>query len=153
MDLRNYLDRLGVRYRWMHHDTVYTAQGLAHAEHVSGKCVVKPVVVETDGRFVLCALPAALYVDMERIKEELHAGEARLADEQTLGQLFGDCDLGAEPPIGRIFGMPTLMDDSLQTQEEVIFQAGTHEEAVGMSLADFMRTARPTVAHFAKSRA
>ena len=152
MDLRNYLDRLGVRYRWMHHDTAYTAQGLAQAEHVSGKRVVKPVVVEADGQFVLCALPAALYVDMERVKEELHADEARLADEQTLAQLFGDCELGAEPPIGRIFGMPTLMDDSLQSQDEVVFQAGTHEEAVGMSLADYMRMARPKVGHFAKQR-
>ena len=152
MDLRSYLEQMGVRYRWLRHDATYTAQELAQSEHVSGKQVVKPVVVEADGRFVLCALPAALYIDMDRLKQELRVSEAHLADEQAMQELFGDCELGAEPPIGRIFGLPTLMDDSLQTQQEVLFQAGTHQDAVAMSLQDYLRTAQPMVAHFAERR-
>ena len=104
MDLRSYLDGMGVHYEWLHHDRdAYTAQDLAMMEHVSGKKVVKPVVVEADGQFVLCALPASCYVDMERLREELHAGTARLADEEAIRRLFPDTELGAEPPIGRIY--------------------------------------------------
>ena len=153
MNLRSYLDDMGVNYAWLHHDPAYTAQTLAMAEHISGKKVIKPVVVKADGQFVLCALPASYFVDIDQLRDELHAREASLANERELEQLFADCELGAEPPIGNLFGLPTIMDDSLAAQDQVTFQAGTHRDGVTMSVADYMRIAQPRVAHFGKSRA
>ena len=154
MDLRSYLDGMGVRYEWLHHDNdAYTAQDLAMIEHVSGKRVVKPVVVEADGQFVLCALPASCYIDMERLREALHAQSAKLADEEAMRGLFPDSELGAEPPIGRMYGMETIVDESLSKQDEVVLQAGTHRDAVRMSFGDYMRVARPRVVRFGKARA
>jgi Ala-tRNA(Pro) deacylase len=150
MTLRSFLDQQGVRYQWLHHDTAYTAQDLAQREHMSGKKVVKPVLIEADGRFVLCALSAAYHVDLERIREELNAEEARLADELTLAQLCPECEIGAEPPIGALFGIPTMMDESLSDEPEVLFQAGTHQDAVKMPFSDYIRIARPTVARFSR---
>ena len=153
MDLRSHLDEMGVRYHWLHHDhPTYTAQRLAQEEHVSGKRVVKPVLVQADGAFVLCALPASYSIDMERLSRELNAQSARLAGEEEMMRVFRDCELGAEPPMGWMFGIPTVMDDSLCRQQEVLFQAGSHEEAVRMSMEDFVRVARPTVGHFAMPR-
>ena len=148
MNLRSYLDQSGVQYQWLHHDMAYTAQELAQREHTSGRKVIKPVVVEADGQHLLCALPAAYQVDLERLREELHATDAKLADEQTMQQLFKDCELGAEPPIGGMFGLPTLMDESVEAQDEVTFQAGTHQDAVRMSVEDYMRITNPRVANF-----
>jgi Ala-tRNA(Pro) deacylase len=148
MNLRSYLDQSGVQYQWLHHDMAYTAQELAQREHTSGRKVIKPVVVEADGQHLLCALPAAYQVDLERLREELHATAAKLADEQTMQQLFKDCELGAEPPIGGMFGLPTLMDESVEAQDEVTFQAGTHQDAVRMSVEDYMRITNPRVANF-----
>jgi Ala-tRNA(Pro) deacylase len=153
MNLRDYLDQMGVRYSWSHHDPAYTAQDLAMKEHVSGKRVIKPVVVEADGRPVLCALPASYYVDLERIRQELHVQVAQLATEPKLSSIFADCDLGAEPPIGTLFGLPTLVDESIMLQDQVTFQAGTHEDAVTMSAQDFLRITRPQVGQFGKARA
>jgi Ala-tRNA(Pro) deacylase len=154
MDLRSYLDGMGVRYEWLHHDSdAYTAQDLAMIEHVSGKRVVKPVVVEADGQFVLCALPASCYVDMDRLREELHAQSAKLADEAALRGLFPDSELGAEPPIGRMYGMETIVDEALSKQDEVVLQAGTHRDAVRMSFGDYLRVTRPRVVRFGKARA
>jgi len=153
MDLRWYLDQMGIRYHWSHHDTAYTAQDMARKEDVSGKKVVKPVLVEADGQFVLCALPASHFIDMEELRRELNAREARLADEPQIAQLFADCELGAEPPVGRLFGIATVMDDSLARQDEVIFQAGTHQDAVRMSIQDYLRLAQPRIAHFGRPRA
>lgn len=152
MDLRSHLDSLGVQYATLHHDPIYTSQRLAQEEHVSGKKVVKPVLVQADGAFVLCALPASYYIDLERLSRELGASEAHLAPEEELSKVFEDCELGAEPPMGWMFGVPTVMDDSLCRQDEVVFQAGTHEEAIRMSLRDFMNVVRPKVAHFAIPR-
>lgn len=150
MTLRSYLDQQGVRYEWLHHDTAYTAQDLAQREHTSGKKVIKPVLVEADGRFVLCALPAAYRVDLDRIREELNAEDARLADEPVLANLCTECEIGAEPPIGELFGIPTMMDESLSRQDEVLFQAGTHQDAVKMPFSDYIRITRPTVARFSR---
>jgi Ala-tRNA(Pro) deacylase len=77
---------------------------------------------------------------------------ARLADEQTMAKLFEGCEVGAEPPIGDLFGMPTIVDDSLSTEEEVTFQAGTHQDAVKMNFGDYIRITRPRVAHFANTK-
>ncbi len=153
MNLRDYLDQMGVRYSWTHHEPAYTAQDLAMKEHISGKKVIKPVVVEADGQPVLCALPASYYVDLERVREELHANIAQLAAEGRLPTIFADCDLGAEPPIGKLFGLPTIMDEAISHQELVTFQAGTHEDAVTMRSQDFLRVAEPRIGHFGKARA
>jgi Ala-tRNA(Pro) deacylase len=153
MKLRDYLDEMGIRYSWSHHDPAYTAQDLAMKEHVSGKKVIKPVVVEADGHTVLCALPASCYVDLDRIREELHANVAQLATEPKLSSIFADCDLGAEPPIGKLFGLPTIVDEAIARQEHVTFQAGTHEDAVTMSTEDFLRITQPQIGQFGKPRA
>lgn len=150
MSLQSYLDEHGVNYRASRHSASYTAQEMAAAEHVSGKRVIKPVIVKADGRFVMCALPACYRVDLPELKRQLWAKEVHLVDEQTVRELFDDCQAGAEPPIGRLYGMTTLMDESLCADTHVTFQAGTHEDAVTMSLADYRRVAQPELAHFGR---
>jgi Ala-tRNA(Pro) deacylase len=129
---------------------VYTAQMLAEAEHVPGRKVIKPVVVQADGEFVMCVLPASYRVDLEELREQLQAGDVRLVEEPRLYELFPDCELGAAPPIGRFYGMTTLMDESLVADDRVTFQAGTHEDAVTMSLTEYRRVAQPEIAHFGR---
>jgi Ala-tRNA(Pro) deacylase len=77
----------------------------------------------------------------------------QVMDEKTMVKVFEECELGAEPPIGAIFGIPTVMDDSLSTQEQVTFQAGSHSEAITMRLEDYQRIAQPGVAHFGRPMA
>ena len=149
-NLQSYLDDMGVNYRVSHHPTAYTAQMLAEAEHVPGRKVIKPVVVQADGHFVMCALPACFRVDLGELKEQLQASEVKLADEQKLSELFPGCEVGAAPPIGRLYGMTTLMDESLIADDRVTFQAGTHEDAVTMSLMEYRRVAQPEIAHFGR---
>jgi len=150
MNLQSYLDDLGVAYRLSHHRTAYTAQDLAAAEHVPGRQVVKPVVVRADGQFVMCALPASHRIDMRELRKQLQADQIELADESKLAELFPDCELGAEPPVGKLFGIPTLMDESLVADARVTFQAGTHCDAVTMSLADYRRVAQPEMGYFGR---
>ncbi len=119
-------------------------------EHISGRNVVKPVLVRADGQFVLCALPASYKVDLMELREQLRAKEVHLADEAQLRQCFPDCQLGAEPPIGRFWGVPTIMDESLTADDFVTFQAGTHDQSVTMTLAEYRRIAQPEMAHFAR---
>jgi Ala-tRNA(Pro) deacylase len=132
------------------HPIAYTAQDLASVEHVPGRQVIKPVVVKADGRFVMCALPASHQIDLAALREQLQAKEVNLADEQKLSELFPDCELGAEPPIGRLYNMPTIMDESLIADARVMFQAGTHRDAITMSLTEYRRVAQPEMGYFGK---
>ena len=150
MNLPSLLDELGVNYRLSRHDTTYTAQDLAAAEHIPGRKVIKPVVVKADGAFVMCALPASHRIDLDTLRNQLQVNEIELAGEQEMSSIFDGCELGAEPPIGRMFGLPTLMDESLMNDDSVVFQAGTHCDAVTMSLAEYRRVAQPEVAHFGR---
>ena len=150
MNVQSYLDQNGINYRMSKHETAYTAQDLASKEHVPGRQVIKPVVVKASDEFVMCALPASHKVDLAELRQQLGTDDVRLAEEEDLEKLFPDCELGAEPPIGRIYGMPTLMDESLFQDKMVTFQAGTHCDAVTMSLSDFRRIARAEVAYFGR---
>ena len=150
MNLQSYLDEMGVHYRVSRHDAAYTASRLAETEHVPGRQVIKPVVVQADGQFVMCALPASHRIDLEALKRQLQAREVGLVEESKLAELFPDCEVGAEPPIGRLYGLTTLMDESLTADDQVTFQAGTHQEAVTMSLAEYRRVAQPEMAYFGR---
>jgi Ala-tRNA(Pro) deacylase len=149
-NLQSFLDSKGVAYRLSQHPEVYTSQRLAEVEHVPGEKVIKPVVVEADGQILMCALPATHRIDLDELRRQLEADRVRLVDEPRLGELFPDCELGAEPPIGSLFGMSTVMDASLTHDDYVTFQAGTHRQAITMSLMEYRRVAQPEIAHFAR---
>jgi len=150
MNLPSLLDDMGVNYRVSRHDTAYTAADLAHQEHIPGRKVIKPVVIKADGQFIMCALPASHRIDLDTLRQQLQVNEIELAEEDELNELFPNCELGAEPPIGKIFGITTLMDESLFADDRVTFQAGTHRDSVTMTLADYRRVAQPEVAYFGK---
>jgi Ala-tRNA(Pro) deacylase len=150
MRFQAFLDESGVPYRLSHHTTAYTAQDLAAMEHLPGRRVIKTVVVHADGEFVLCALPASYRIDLNELREQLQAHDVRLVDEAKLADLFPDCELGAEPPVGKLYGLTTLMDESLIADDRVTFAAGSHDAAVTMRLSDYRRLAQPEVAHFGR---
>lgn len=150
MRLNELLQREKVRYAMDEHPETNTAIGLAVAEEVSGHQVIKPVVVEADGTLVMCALPADRRLDMSALRAVLGTGRIRLISEDELADVCPDCELGAEPPIGRLFGMETLMDESLLPERMVIFQAGTHHTAVRMSVDEFHRIANPRVVNISR---
>lgn len=150
MTLQDYLDEMGIPYRFSTHGTAYTSQDLAAREHVSGQKVVKPVAVEVDGRVYLCALPATHRIDLQRLRDQMHADNVSLIDEARMHEMFPDCEIGAEPPIGKLYGIPTLMDQSLCDDDQVTFQAGSHTTAITMSLRDYQRAAQPEVGDFSR---
>jgi Ala-tRNA(Pro) deacylase len=148
MMLQDYLDTKGISYRLSTHGTAYTSQDLAAQEHIAGRKVIKPVVICVDGKPCLCALPASHRVDLMRLRKQLNANTVELVDEAQLQKLFPDCELGAEPPVGKLYGMPTVMDASLLLDDQVTFQAGSHTTAVTLSMRDYQRLTEPQITDF-----
>ena len=121
---------------------------MAAAEHEPGKYVAKPVLVKVDGKMMMCVLDSNHKIDLGRLKELLGAGDVQLADETEVGNTCRDCELGAEPPFGKLYGLPTIMDKALVDDDHIIFQAGTHDKAIQMSMADYRKLAEPKILDF-----
>lgn len=143
--LQEYLASKGVSFEVEQHRVAYTAQEVAAAEHISGKQVVKVVVALADGKMVMLALPASRRVDLEKLKAQLGVGELRLAKEEEFAVLFPDCEVGAMPPFGHLYGVPVYVDQELTGLPEIVFQAGSHTETVRMRYADYAELVEPQV--------
>lgn len=150
MKLESLLEAQHIDFEKHTHSPTYTAQRLADVEHVSGYMVAKPVVVRGRKGYAICVLPAPKQLDIDRVCEILGDPDIRLATEQEMGELFPDCELGAEPPVGNLFGMRTIMDTSLRDDDYLLMQAGTHTEAVKTRRADWERLCNPIIGHIAR---
>ena len=148
--LKDFLDRFEIGYDVMHHDPAFTAQELAARMHISGFEFTKAVVVKLDGEFALVAVPAPLRINFKELAHVAGAKKARLANEQEFQQFFPDCELGAMPPFGNLYQLPTYADLEVTRNENMVINAGTHAEALRLRFSDFNRLARPRVGRFAE---
>ncbi len=149
MNVIEYLKTEGVSFDAHEHPPAYTAQEVASEEHVSGNMFAKPVVVKAGQGYAMCVLPASFKLDMNKVAKVAKSPDVRLADESELAKIFPDVEVGAEPPFGNLYNLPTMVDEHLAADEEIVFQAGDHRHAVRMKYADYARLAKPTVADLA----
>ncbi len=148
MRVIEFLDKSAVRYEVTKHPPAFTAQQMAAVEHEPGQYVAKPVIVKADGKYVMCVLSACYKIDMGALKSQLGAKSVKLAKEKDIGKIFDDCELGAEPPFGNLYNLLTIMDKSLEDDDHITFQAGTHERAIRMSMDDYRKLVEPKVLEF-----
>jgi Ala-tRNA(Pro) deacylase len=147
--LANFLEQHRVPYEVLHHPVAYTAQELSAVEHVSGKRHAKVVLIDAEGERVMVVLPSDQRVDLPRL-EDLVGKRVELAAEDEFTSLFPDCERGAMPPFGRLYNMAMYVDRSLVANGDIVFEAGTHTDAIRMRYADFERLAKPMVGDFAE---
>lgn len=148
--LEELLEAEGVDYEVIRHEPVFTAQEEAAAAHVPGRSWAKTIVMLVDSRPALAVLPATRRVDTEEFRRLVGARKARLADEEEFADLYDDCEAGAMPPFGSLYGQPTFVDDTLRRAERIAFHAGDHRIAVEMAYADWERLADPVPGSFSK---
>jgi Ala-tRNA(Pro) deacylase len=144
--IQHYLHQQHVPFLRHWHPRAVTAQELAQALHVTGYRVAKSVIVEADGQQWICLIPATDSLDLDKVREVLDAREARLASEDAFENRFPECELGAEPPFGHLYGLPVLMDEGLGVAEDLLLRAGSHEEALEVSVEDFIGLEAPRMA-------
>lgn len=148
MRVIKFLDDSAVPYEVTEHVPTFTAQQMAAAEHEPGKYVAKPVIVRADGKYMMCVLAACYKIDLGALKEQLGAKSVDLALEKEVGEIFDDCELGAEPPFGNLYDLPVIMDKALAGDDHIIFQAGSHDKAIRMSMGDYRKLVKPKVLEF-----
>ena len=149
--LKDYLDNAGVHYTGHPHYPAYTSQEIAHSVHVPGREMVKSVVLKADdGTLVLAALSANDAANLDILRDAIGCRVLRLASEAEFIDAFPTCKPGAMPPFGNIFDLPTYCEATLSANEEIEFNAGTHDETIRMRFEDYEVLVNPKMIHFAQ---
>lgn len=146
MWIRKMLDLRGVPYEELRHPEAYTAQEVAQREHISGHRVAKVVVIMADDHPVELVLPASRHVNLDSAQRVLQAHAVRLATEAEMEKFFTDCEVGAIPALRHWKNVDVLMDRSLKDEGKILFQAGTHTDAVRLNFQDWYKMVNPQVA-------
>jgi len=143
------LERKRIPYQLMPHTRAYTAQGIAASLHVSGWEFAKSVVVRTqDGRSLMAVVPGSRRLDLKALAG-LIGSPVELLPEAAMARLFPGCEAGAEPPFGNLYELSVYVDERLARDQEIVFNAGSHVEAVRMKYEDWARLVQPKVARIA----
>lgn len=149
--IREYLNTEDVSYVAFTHPVAFTAQQEAAVAHVPGWEWAKIVVCFADDEPIQAVVPAPLHVDLGRLRALAHASVLRLAQEKEFRQLYPDCELGAMPPFGPLYHQRVFVDESVAEQDEIVFNAGTHRDAIRMGSRDFIEITNAVVGRFGRT--
>ena len=149
MRVPEFLREQEVAFETVLHPPAFTAQRRAQHLHVPGRHLAKCVLLKGPEGHVLAVLPATHQVDLTALAGAL-GGAVRLAAHEEIAALFRDCEWGVLSPFGTLYGLPTLLDDSIDPAEVIVFEAHMHAVTIRMSCRDFERLERPRRLAFAR---
>ena len=148
--LKAFLEQHQVPYSVIHHKHAITAQEGAHALHIKGHDFAKTVMVKCGRKMVMAVLPANFDVNLDSLARAVGCGPAELATEEEFASLFPDCEVGAMPPFGNLYGVEVYVANMLVGDDAIVFNAGSHTEAVQLSYQDFEEQVHPHKAWFSR---
>ena len=146
--LKTFLDGTNVKYLTVKHSSAFTSQEIAASAHVSGREFAKTVMIKINGDMAMAVLPASYHIDFDSLREIFGTKNVTLAGEAEFKDRFPDCELGAMPPFGNLYGMATYVAESLTKLKEIAFNAGSHTELIRLSFADYERLVKPRILKF-----
>lgn len=148
-ELEQYLQEHDTPYLMRHHAPAMTARQLAELENIDPHEVAKVVIMRDQKQFYMMVLPADYKLDLKRTRDLIKSRNAWIASEQDLQQLFPECELGAMPPFGDLYNMRVYAEADLSEDQEIEFNAGSHEDAIRMRFQDWQNVVHPQMEHFA----
>lgn len=143
--VKKYLDDNQVKYVTIKHSPAFTAQEVAASAHVSGKSMAKTVIVKLNGTMAMIVEPANQKINFDHLKKSVSVNDIALASESEFQNRFPECELGAMPPFGNLYGMDVYIAKSLTSDNEILFNSGSHSELIKMAYSDFENLVKPKV--------
>jgi Ala-tRNA(Pro) deacylase len=147
--LKEFLDSHRIKYLTISHSVSYTAAGIAALTHTPGRELAKTVIVRMDGALAMAVVSANQHVDFAALADATGAEKVELAGEDEFKEKFPDCEAGAMPPFGNLYGMKVFADESLLRDKEITFNAGSHRELIRIAWEDFDRLVQPRLMRLA----
>jgi Ala-tRNA(Pro) deacylase len=145
------LDQHGVAYEVHEHPRAVDANRLAQSEDVTGWDVAKPVLLAIGGQLAMAVVPAPVHVDLDKASDVLGHGDVRLATEDEFVSRFPDCEPGAEPPFGNLYGVPVFLDETLRERQRMVCRDGSHTESITLAVNDYVEVVAPEIVDVANT--
>jgi Ala-tRNA(Pro) deacylase len=146
--LKEFLDTEKVKYVSIVHSPAYTAQEVAASAHITGRELAKTIIVELDRQMAMAVLPANRKIVLQDLREVTGSDQVKFASEEEFKKKFADCETGAMPPFGNLYGMEVYVAESLSENDEIAFTAGSHTEVIKLAYKDFERLVQPKMVSF-----
>lgn len=146
--LKEHLDAHHIKYTTTNHSPAFTAMEVAQMAHIPGKQMAKVVIMRLNQRLTMMVLPANYRINSARMVQAMHTANLRIANENEFEHMFPDCELGAMPPFGNLYGMHTYVAQSLIQDKFITFSAGTHSQVMTMLTEDYLRLVEPHIISF-----
>ena len=144
------LERHQIPYVHTTHPNAYRAREVADAEHLPPSVLAKTVIVRGPNGYAMAVLPADCKINFEQLAGTLNFEHLRLATEEEVRQLFPESEVGAMPPFGHFYGMPVYLDARLAEEPYILFNAGTHRDAIHIGVWDYVRLTDPVIVQFSR---
>lgn len=146
--LKEFLDANNIKYVTVAHSQAFTSQEIAASAHISGKELAKTVMIKVDGKMAMAVIPASKKVDFGLLKGVTGGQKVELATENEFRYKFPECEIGAMPPFGNLYGMEVFVAEALAEDETIAFNAGSHTELIKLAYSDFYRLVKPKIGKF-----
>ena len=126
--LIDFLNRRKIKYISIMYSPAFTTEDIAAITNTYGRALARAVIIKLDGEMTMLVLPASESVNFADLKHASHAKEIELATAPEFADMFPGCVVDAIPPFGNLYGLEVLIADSLTSEEEITFNAGTRYE-------------------------
>jgi len=146
-NIKEWLDKQKVNYKCINHYPTYTSQETAASAHVPGRRLAKTVILKVDGKLAMLVLPAHHNVNFDMLQKQTGAKKVSLATESEFKDQFPECEVGAMPPFGNLYGMDVYIEDCWGADRKIAFNAGTHTELVQLQYEDYENLVHPKTIH------
>lgn len=143
--LEQFLQAHNVRFDTVTHEHSVTTLDAARRAHLSSHDVAKTVMVKVDGKLAMAVMPANEWLNLENLRKASGARSVSLASESEFSDRFPECEIGAMPPFGNLYGLDVYAADTLSHEHSIAFNAGNHHELVRMGWSDYERLVHPRI--------
>ncbi len=135
--IKEHLTKVGVNYDLLHHPHSSTSLQSARLAEISPRQVAKAVLTRSGENYLLCVIPSTHRLVISWLNSHMH-GDYKLVSEDELAELFSDCELGAVPALGQVYGFPVIWDDCLKEMKDIYIESGDHENLIHVNQGGFM---------------
>jgi Ala-tRNA(Pro) deacylase len=138
-----------VEHQTLRHPPVLTSEEASRVRGTPLEAGAKALVCHADDRIVLIVVPADARLDNRAFRQQAGVKNVRMIDAERVLELVG-APVGAVPPFGSLFGLPTYADREVVERELIAFNAGARDVSVTMAGPDYAALERPTIGQFAR---
>lgn len=132
-----YLDSLLVDYTLVPHTTTFTAQETAESAHIKGRDLAKVIVLGSGQLMSMVVIPANCVLLQSDLSRVLRAPDLTIVPEHQFAERFPECEVGAMPPFGKLYGMDVFLAKDLAQNSSITFNGGTHNLLIKMRMSDY----------------